>query len=387
MYVILGRITVEVEGSVEGDQVEDARGDLHASEMTNMGLQLEEQQWALEFTLPQIARRHWMGRSSGIVHPGSDDLAHGGQGVGGSCATAANPSSPGARIQAMASVQAGGDAVDNRQEHPWKIQVRAVDRKSTRGPGGAAPPAIRLHCPIQVQGRQHLGQCRQYQGEDLHHKACHECTRSMKAQNLKPGSVAYPWEDVLGSAMAWLTLSALGAKLKENNWKKELRVLTPDNVRGRPQGTFSDPRHKQQNKKRKREADVQAEECRKEEERPASWIWMSQLSSAEDMEKGMMEALRIEWAKRQAGVAVDEGGDASRAPTCIDQCPVVVEDEAMCKGFTAYALSQSHGQRSLKSRFEGNWKDVTQYIELGQAGLEEIPEEDNSACSQKCPRI
>ncbi|KAJ7084140.1 hypothetical protein C8R44DRAFT_753251 [Mycena epipterygia] len=286
MYVILGRITVEVEGSVEGDQVEDARGDLHASEMTNMGLQLEEQQWALEFTLPQIARRQIAGWVDLLaLFTLAVTTLH----------MADKAWEEAVRLQPIPAVPV----------HAFKLwlpsKLAAMPWITARN--------IHGRYKFELHGYLHG----KMKNSDLY-KFIPMDDLDPRAQNLKPGSVAYPWEDVLGSAMAWLTLSALGAKLKENNWKKELRVLTPDNVRGRPQGTFSDPRHKQQNKKRKREADVQAEECRKEEERPASWIWMSQLSSAEDMEKGMMEALRIEWAKRQAGVAVDEGGDASRAP-------------------------------------------------------------------------
>ncbi|KAJ7099168.1 hypothetical protein C8R44DRAFT_747853 [Mycena epipterygia] len=203
--------------------------------------------------------------------------------------------------------------------------------------------------------------------------------------------------------VARLALSALGAKLKERDWMRELKVLMPDDVRGRPRGTFSDPMHKQRNKKRKTEADVHAEARRKEEERPASWIWLSQLSSAEDMEKGMTEALRIEWAKTRARAwrwteEVDLVEEEMRRVllfldwkaawwlTLIDECPVVVEDETMREGFKAYALRQSRMQRSLKSRFEGNWKDVAQYIELGRAGLGQIPEEDEQEAEGQTER-
>ncbi|KAJ7437005.1 hypothetical protein FB451DRAFT_1193532 [Mycena latifolia] len=101
--------------------------------------------------------------------------------------------------------------------------------------------------------------------------------------------------------VARLALSALAGMLKETNWKRELRILTLDDVRGWPRSTFSDPEHKSRKKRRKTREEAEGATRKKAEEgRPASWIWLSQLSQEEDMEEGMTEALRIEWAKTRA---------------------------------------------------------------------------------------
>ncbi|KAJ7813608.1 hypothetical protein B0H14DRAFT_3477719 [Mycena olivaceomarginata] len=90
--------------------------------------------------------------------------------------------------------------------------------------------------------------------------------------------------------------------LKESAWKNQLQVLAADDVRQWLRATFSDPEHKTRKKRRKRadprvwEADAQQ---KRDEEWTASWIWMSQLSTAEE-EMGMAEALRMEWVKTQA---------------------------------------------------------------------------------------
>ncbi|KAJ7729133.1 hypothetical protein B0H14DRAFT_3518394 [Mycena olivaceomarginata] len=73
-----------------------------------------------------------------------------------------------------------------------------------------------------------------------------------------------------------------------------------DDIR-QPGATFSDPQHKQRKKKRKRGNPRRGggDAAEEDEERPASWIWRSQLS-AEEEEEGLGEALRIEWAKTRA---------------------------------------------------------------------------------------
>ncbi|KAJ7122459.1 hypothetical protein C8R44DRAFT_831617 [Mycena epipterygia] len=397
MYAIWGRIAVEVEGSAEGDQADDVRGDLHASEMIKMSLQLEEQQRALELDTAAV-KLHATDRQKTALRERSNKLLR--------------------KIAGWVDLQASfTPAVTTLRTADEKVREEAARLQ----PITAVPVhAFKLWLPSKLVTTLRIAV------KDTHaryefelrigqaHAALEELRRLLLVHTAQ---YKYKDDNARGVAantraktsiknideLVRLTLSALGAKLKEHDWKKELRVLTPDDVRGRPRGTFSDPTHKQRNKKRKTEADVHVEERRKEEERPASWIWLSQLSLAEDMEKGMTEALRIEWAKTRVRAwrwteEVDLREEEMRCMlqfldwkaawwlTHIDQRPVVVEDETMREGFKAYACCHSRMQRSLKSRFEGNWKDVAQYIELGQAGLEQIPEDDEQGAEGQAER-
>ncbi|KAJ7659688.1 hypothetical protein DFH06DRAFT_956627, partial [Mycena polygramma] len=163
----------------------------------------------------------------------------------------------------------------------------------------------------------------------------------------------------------------LGPKLGETEWKKKLRILTPDDVRGRPPATFSDPDHKSRKKRRKtatvEEAAHEAQK-RNDEVQPASWIWLELSEGQEgDDATAMTEALRIEWAKTRARAWrwMEEMRRVLEFLAWkslwwleqIDQRPDVVADEILREGFTAYTHRQSRMQTELRSRFVESWKD------------------------------
>jgi hypothetical protein len=131
---------------------------------------------------------------------------------------------------------------------------------------------------------------------------------------------------------------------------------------------------------------------KKQEERPASWIWLSQLTDEEGLQGGMVEALRLEWAKTRARAwrwteevdlleqEMDRVGRFLRWKETWwmeiqDQRPSVLEDSILSKGFTAYARRQSEIQRHLRLRFEGNWPDIPRLMHIAQEGLGVIPVE------------
>ncbi|KAJ7032307.1 hypothetical protein C8F04DRAFT_1262054 [Mycena alexandri] len=195
-------------------------------------------------------------------------------------------------------------------------------------------------------------------------------------------------------------LSSLGPQLKETKWALVLKPLAADDVRGMPRGLFSDPEKKKRGKKRKRDGPVQHPPPPTE----MSWIWRTGIStlaaaastSEEAAIKATNESLRVEWAKTRARAhrwreEVDLLEEEMRRILVFlewrawwwrglkDNRPEVVETATMQEGFNAYAERQAVIQEKMKVRFEGNWKDVPRWIELGRQGVLEIQAEARSA--------
>ncbi|KAJ7797391.1 hypothetical protein B0H14DRAFT_3093166 [Mycena olivaceomarginata] len=199
-------------------------------------------------------------------------------------------------------------------------------------------------------------------------------------------------------------LRQAAADYRETEWKKQLRVLAQDDICQRPHTTFSDPQHKQRKKKRKRgNPALWAVEMqqKRDEERPASWIWRSQLS-AEEEEEGLGEALRIEWAKTRArAYRWTEEVDLAEEEMCriseflqwkADQWGARMEerlstgwDEVLEEGLIAYARRQVQTTLALRGRFQENWRSVPSYIALGRAGLGQVPQDQAGAAGNQGP--
>jgi hypothetical protein len=201
-----------------------------------------------------------------------------------------------------------------------------------------------------------------------------------------------------GYRVARLALVNLGPMLGESAWKNQLRVLAADDVRQRPRATFSDPEHKMRKKRRKRaDPRVWAADARqkRDEERTASWIWMSQLS-AEEEEMGMAEPLRVEWAKTRAKAwmwteEVDLVEEEMRRVLAFlewkaehwtglwdERCSEGL-DEITLEGLSAYAQRQAQIQLDLRQVFSETWKDIPCYIALGRDSLGNIPPEQGES--------
>ncbi|KAJ7885134.1 hypothetical protein B0H14DRAFT_3082330 [Mycena olivaceomarginata] len=178
-----------------------------------------------------------------------------------------------------------------------------------------------------------------------------------------------------GYRVARLALVNLGPMLGESAWKNQLRVLAADDVRQRPRATFSDPEHKMRKKRRKRaDPRVWAADARqkRDEERTASWIWMSQLSAEEEEETGMADALRVEWAKTRA-----------KAWRWTEEVDLVEEEMRRVVAFLEWKAErwarQARIQLDLRDVFSETWKDIPRYIALGRDTLGKIPPEQEES--------
>ncbi|KAJ7813492.1 hypothetical protein B0H13DRAFT_1925396 [Mycena leptocephala] len=380
---IWGRLAKAAATARAGDAEDDVRGDLHATEMINMGLHLEEQQRDLVSDAGAV-KTHATHRQKMALLERSNKL--------------------GRKLSEWMKIR--------ELFTPTVATLRAADEqaRATAARLQPTPPIPLATTPDTVLKESHA----RYEFE-LRVGQAHEALRDIR-RLLLVRTKKYLWKDDFARGVvantraktsikllderlrrtaqkyrvACQALVVLGPKLKETEWKTQLRPLSHDDVRQRPRGTFADANHKLRSKKRKTEAEIELEAQRKElEERPASWIWLAQLS---EEETGMTEALQIEWARTRARAwrwteEVDLLEEEMRWVLAflewragwwmrlVNQRPEVVEDVVLQEGFTAYARRQSQLQLALHARFQENWKDIPRYIELGRAGLDEIPRE------------
>ncbi|KAJ7113288.1 hypothetical protein C8R43DRAFT_1138715 [Mycena crocata] len=407
LYAIRGRLAADAEKDQAGDEADDVRGDLHATEMITMGLKLEEEQRTLESDTKAI-KMHATDRQKTGLRERSNKLAR--------------------KITEWIKIQASFS--------PTVVTLRAADERARAAAARLQPTpgipvfATKLWLPSRLasapggdckdsharyefelrvgQANEALEEIRRLllvRAHKFYHK--NQFARGVAA-NTRANTSLKKLEEQLRRVCALYraarqALVSLGPKLGRTEWKQTLRVLAADDVRGRPRGTFSDPQHKSRLKRRRTQTPVEAaEELRKkkEEERAASWIWLALLSEGEDSEAGMTAALKVEWAKTRA-----------RAWRWTEEVNLVEEEmrrvlgfltwraewwealiderrdlsDALREAIVAYGTRQAELQRSLRDRFEENWKDVPRYIAMGRAQLDEIREdgeEDEQASTQ-----
>ncbi|KAJ7748905.1 hypothetical protein B0H16DRAFT_1847881 [Mycena metata] len=400
VQAIRGRLAQEAATAVVGDQADDVRGDVHATEMITMGMQLEEQQRELAFDNAALSA-HATDRQRTALRERSNKL-------GRKITEWLKIREAFTLMVALVRAAEEKARTDRARLQPTPgVPVHAVklwlpSRLTTVPDVEVKESHARFEFELRVgQAHEALEEVRrlllvrthQYHVKDDNDYGVAANTRaktSIKAVDERTRRTSATYR------AARLSLVGLGARLDETEWKRKLRVLTPDDVRQRPRATFSDPQHKSRKKRRRTQTPQQAaDEARKkrEEERPASWIWLSELSQGESEQAGMVEALRIEWAKTRARAwrwteEVDLVEEEMRRVLqflswkaqwwldLIDRRPNVTEDPVLHEGVRAYARRQSQIQSDLRARFEGNWADVAQYIQLGRDGLGEIPEEE-----------
>ncbi|KAJ7722771.1 hypothetical protein B0H14DRAFT_3098400 [Mycena olivaceomarginata] len=391
LFAIRGRLAAEASTAVAGDAADDVRGDLHAYEMVDMGMQLEDQQRELAFDAAAV-KLHATDRQKTTLLERSNKLGRkitewlkiresftpmvarlrmeDAQARAGRSTPPANSGSSRPRGQAVAAFQTGGYADRGREDEPCKIRVRAATLAELR--------------------RLLLVRTAKYKYKDEFQHGVAAITRGKT-------SIAQVDERIRRIAAQYraarAALVSLGPVLNETDWKLQLHVLAPDDVRQRPRATFSDPKHKSRLKRKRGEtlAHAAAERRKKkDEERQASWIWRSALTAEEGSEPGMAEALRIEWAKTRARAwrwteevdLVEEemrrvlaflNWKANHWTSLMDERDE--PDEILREGLTAYAKCQARVQRDLRARFEGNWQYIPGYIQAERSRLGAIPEE------------
>ncbi|KAJ7613253.1 hypothetical protein DFH06DRAFT_1274591 [Mycena polygramma] len=383
VHAIQGRLAAEASTAKAGDTLDDVRGDLHASEMINQGLNLEEQQRELAFDAGAL-KTHATDRQKTAMTERSNKLGRKLHEwlktresftpiVGTLRAEEEQARERAARVQPTPGVPV--HAV--KLWLPSRLATRpGVEVKESHARYEFELRVGQAHEALETLRQLLLVRTQKYKYKDTN-------TRGVGANTRANTAIKHIDERIRRTAAQYRAarqaLVHLGPKLGETEWKKKLRILTPDDVRGRPRATFSDPDHKSRKKRRKTAtAEEAAHEAQKrnDEVRPASWIWL-QLSEGQegDDETAMTEALRIEWAKTRARAwrwteEVDLVEEEMRRVLeflawkslwwleQIDQRPDVVADEILREGFTAYARRQSRMQTELRSRFVESWKDV-----------------------------
>jgi hypothetical protein len=397
LFAIRGRLAAEASTAVAGDAADDVRGDLHAYEMVDMGMQLEDQQRELAFDAAAV-KLHATDRQKTTLLERSNKL---GRKITEWLKIRESFTPMVARLR-MEDDQAR--AVAARLQPTPALPVHAVKLWLPSRLAGTPTADVKMsHARYEFALR--VGQA---------HAALAELRRLLLVRTAK-----YKYKDEFQHGVAAITrgktsiaqvderirriaaqyraaraaLVSLGPVLNETDWKLQLHVLAPDDVRQRPRATFSDPKHKSRLKRKRGEtlAHAAAERRKKkDEERQASWIWRSVLTAEEGSEPGMAEALRIEWAKTRARAwrwteevdLVEEemrrvlaflNWKANHWTSLMDERDE--PDEILREGLTAYAKRQARVQRDLRARFEGNWQYIPGYIQAERSRLGAIPEE------------
>ncbi|KAJ7854749.1 hypothetical protein B0H14DRAFT_3085502 [Mycena olivaceomarginata] len=397
LFAIRGCLAAEASTAVAGDAADDVRGDLHAYEMVDMGMQLEDQQRELAFDAAAV-KLHATDRQKTTLLERSNKL---GRKITEWLKIRESFTPMVARLR-MEDAQAR--AVAARLQPTPALPVHAVKLWLPSRLAGTPTTDVKMsHARYEFALR--VGQA---------HAALAELRRLLLVRTAK-----YKYKDEFQHGVAAITrgktsiaqvderirriaaqyraaraaLVSLGPVLNETDWKLQLHVLAPDDVRQRPRATFSDPKHKSRLKRKRGEtlAHAAAERRKKkDEERQASWIWRSALTAEEGSEPGMAEALRIEWAKTRARAwrwteevdLVEEemrrvlaflNWKANHWTSLMDERDE--PDEILREGLTAYAKRQARVQRDLRAHFEGNWQYIPGYIQAEQSRLGAIPEE------------
>ncbi|KAJ7839042.1 hypothetical protein B0H14DRAFT_3458992 [Mycena olivaceomarginata] len=410
VYAIRGRLAAKAATAVAGDAEDDVRGDLHAHEMVDMGIQLEKLQHDLAFDSGAI-KLHATDRQKTALQERSNKL---GRKVNEWLRIRESFAPVVATLRAeddqARSAKAGflpTPAVPVHATQLW-LPSKLASMRSMRSAVAVKLSHARYEFELRV-GHAHaaleeirrllLVRTGKYKYKDRFERGTGPNTRAKTSidnidERLRRAAADYR------SARA--ALVNLGPVLQESEWKQQLRALAQDDIRQRPRATFSDPQHKQRKKKRKRgnprpwAAEMQQ---KRDEERPASWIWRSQLS-AEEEEEGLGEALRIEWAKTRARAyrwteEVDLVEEEMRRVLEFlqwkaDQWGARMKErlstgleEGLEEGLIAYAQRQAQTTLALRVRFQENWRSVPSYIALGRAGLDQVPQDQAGAAGNE----
>ncbi|KAJ7853723.1 hypothetical protein B0H14DRAFT_3085596 [Mycena olivaceomarginata] len=397
IFVIRGQLASEAVMAVARDAADNMRGDLHAHEMIDMGMHLEDQQRELAFNRGAV-KLHATDRQKTALLERSNKLGR--------------KLVEWLKIResftpAVAALQMEDDEARTRAAClqptpllPVHVIKLWLPSKLATSPGMQVKPS-HAHYEFKLRIRQaHVALAelrRLLLVRTAKYKYKDEFQHSVAASTRGKTSIANMDKCIQRTAAQYRAarqaLVALGPIVDDMTWKHQLRVLGPDDVRQRPRATFSDPQHKARTKRKRGETLAHAtakKRQKKDEEWQASWIWTTLLSDAEGEEAGMAEALRLEWAKMRARAwrwteEVDLVEEEMRRILAFLQwkekrwLDLADErhniDDVLHEGLVAYARHQARIQWDLRVCFEGNWQAISGYIKMAQDNLDTIPAE------------
>ncbi|KAJ7270337.1 hypothetical protein C8J57DRAFT_1435473 [Mycena rebaudengoi] len=383
VQAIRGRMAVAAQEAIEGDDTDEVRGDVHASEFIAMGLQLEEQQRTLKFDKAAL-KTHKSDEQTTTMQERTNKLrkkvvGYGDQQVAFSPEVARlQAAEDQARAQAAAMQPTAGVEVHEMELWLPSKMARTPAVESNRG-------FARYEFDLRIgQAHEALEELRKNLLVRTHlYKTKDKYARSVAANTCANNKIKVVDERVRQA------LEALGPVVEDKEWKTELKPLSVEDVRSMPRAQFSDPNRKKKHKRKKLDPETQAR--RKDVLKPMSWIWIAQgRSSVDNTNPAMDEALRLEWAKMRAKSMrwteeVDLLEEEMRRVLqflawrsdwwrgLIDVDPEVVVDLALREGFAAYAHRQARVQDSLQRRFTADWTDVASLIATHRTQLGTIP--------------
>ncbi|KAJ7909356.1 hypothetical protein B0H13DRAFT_1616599, partial [Mycena leptocephala] len=381
LQAVRGRIATEAKDAVEGDTADDVRGDLHASEMIAMGMQLEEQQRELASDTGALKTHASDGQKTTILERGNKlrrKIA--------SWIQTQTEFQPGVAVLREAAAQARARAA--KMQPTSGVPVEAIElwlpSKQARTPGVTFKESHGRHEFDMREARAYevldelrrllLVRTHHYKFKDVHVHGVGAQTRARTAIEVLDERIRRIAKEYQATRQA---LASLAPTLAETSWELKLKPLESKDIRGMPRALFADPEKK-----------------KKKQQKQMSWIWrtgmLSVIAAASTSEeaamKAMVESLRVEWAKTRARahrwteevdlleeemrrilVFVEWKGQWWRQMK--DGRPDVMENAAAREGFNAYAERQAVIQETLKTRFEKDWQHVAEWISLGRQGV------------------
>ncbi|KAJ6488184.1 hypothetical protein C8R47DRAFT_978857 [Mycena vitilis] len=390
LQAIKGRIAEESKSAVEGDEADDVRGEMHASEMIAQGMQLEHTQRDLagdvaavklhatdgqKTTISERSNKLFRKIASWITTQTSFQPA-----VATFRAADERARSEAAKSQPTAGVQV--EAIElwlpSRQARMSKALVKASHARYEFDMREAA-----AHEALEEIRRILLVRTHHYKFKDHQVEGVGAQTRARAAIEILDERARRTAGHYNASRRA---LVSLGPLLGETGWSLVLKDLQPGDVRGMPRGLFSDPEKKKLSKRQRAE-----EKARTPAE--MSWIWrtgvggLADASSSEEAAiKATNDSLRVEWAKTRARARrwteeVDLLEEEMRRILVFldwkaewwrqlkDGRAELADDKEMREGFMAYAERQASVQVAMKARFEENWKDIPTWVAMGRQGV------------------
>ncbi|KAJ7077348.1 hypothetical protein C8R44DRAFT_655086 [Mycena epipterygia] len=392
LEAIRGRIAEETKDAKEGDAEDDVRGDLHASEMITMGMQLEQEQRLVAADTAALKNHATDGQKTTMLERGNKlrrKIASWTK-----MQTEFQPS--------VATLRASADqarAAAARSQPTAGVPVHALElwlpSKQTRTPG-VKPKASHARYEFDMrEGQAHkaleeirsllLVRTYQYKTKDRHIYGVAAQTRARTTIEVLDERL---WREAEEYRAARRAMVSLGALLKEDAWKLVLKELPPADVRGMPTSLFAD---KERKKKKRKDTTVPAEPP---PPREMSWIWRTGITSA-TAGAATNEGLRVEWAKTRARAhrwteEVDLLEEEMRRILVFlewkalwwrEQMAGRPEelDEELREGLVAYAERQAVILEDMKTRFETSWIHVPHWIQMGRDGVAATKREADDA--------
>ncbi|KAK7008357.1 hypothetical protein R3P38DRAFT_2551264, partial [Favolaschia claudopus] len=389
LEAVRGRIAKETEGARAGDAADDVRGDLHASEMLEMGLRLESQQRDLGSDNAALKSHATDGQKTTLLER-RNKLARKLaswikiQGDFQPEVTRLREAEDRARTEAAKSQPSAGLATESVELWLPSKQARTpgITPKGTHARYEFDMREARAHESLEEVRRLLLVRTHQYKFKDKNVRGVGASTRSKTSIAVLDERIRREAEEYRAARKA---LTSLAPGLGEMRWTFVLKELHADDIRAMPRALFSDPERKKGRKRARKDGQV-------EEPREMSWIWRtgmttgsaSAATSAEAAAKATNESLRVEWAKARARAhrwkeEVDLLEEEARRILVFldwkagwwralhDRDEVV--DREVKEGPQAYAERQACIQVTMKERFEADWKDVARWISMGRQGV------------------